>query len=43
MGIIGIGIMWAFAFAVYVIISKWPMGTVGDQRTAYWSKHENKQ
>ncbi|MDD2850916.1 MAG: hypothetical protein PHY09_03335 [Desulfuromonadaceae bacterium] len=41
MSIIGIGIMWVFAFAVFVIITKWPMGKVSDERTTFWSKYED--
>ncbi len=35
-------IMWAFAVIVFVIITRWPMGKVSDQRAAYWTKFEGK-
>lgn len=40
--IIEIGIMWAFAFAVFTVITRWRMGAVSDQRAEYWSKYEGK-
>jgi len=42
MSIIGMVIMWAFAFIVFLIITRWPMGKVSDQRAAYWTKFEGK-
>jgi hypothetical protein len=42
MGIIAIGIMWAFAFVVFAVITRWPMGKTCDQRTAFWAKYEGK-
>lgn len=42
MSVIGMVIMWAFAFIAFVIITRWPMGKVSDQRAAYWEKYEGK-
>ncbi len=42
MSVISIGIMWAFAFAVFAVITKWPMGKECDQRTAFWAKYDDK-
>jgi hypothetical protein len=42
MGIIGMGFMWVFAFAVFAVITRWPMGQVSNQRSAYWAKYEGK-
>ncbi len=42
MSVIGMGIMWGFALVVFVIITRWPMGTISNQRTEYWSKYEGK-
>ena len=42
MGFIEIGIMWAFAFVVFAIITRWPMGKECDKRSAYWAKYEDK-
>lgn len=42
MSFIAIGIMWAFAIVVFAVITRWPMGKVSDQRTAYWDKQEGK-
>lgn len=40
--VVELGIMWAFAFAVFIGITKWPMGATSDLRAAYWSKYEDK-
>jgi hypothetical protein len=42
MSIIGMGIMWAFAIIVFLIITRWPMGEEYDRRKAYWAKFEVK-
>ena len=42
MSIIGIVLMWVFAFIAFLIITRWPMGKEGDKRTAYWAKFEGK-
>ena len=42
MSFIEIGIMWAFAFVVFAVITNWPMGKEGDKRTDYWAKQEGK-
>ena len=42
MSFIGIGIMWAFAFVVFAIITRWPMGKTSNQRALYWAKQEGK-
>lgn len=42
MSIIGIALMWAFTCIVFVIITKWPMGKVSDERATYWAKFEKK-
>jgi hypothetical protein len=42
MSIIGMGIMWAFAIIVFLIITRWPMGKTYDQRKRYWAKFEGK-
>ena len=42
MSVIGMAIMWGFAFGVFLIITRWPMGEVSDRRAAYWSKFEGK-
>ena len=42
MSFIGIGIMWAFAFVAFAIVTKWPMGKECDKRTAFWAKYEGK-
>jgi hypothetical protein len=34
--------MWAFAFVVFTIITRWPMGKESDKRAAYWAKYEGK-
>ncbi|MDD2542422.1 MAG: hypothetical protein PHH28_15470 [Desulfuromonadaceae bacterium] len=40
MSIIGMVIMWVFALIVFIIITRWPMGKVSDQRATYWKKFE---
>ena len=42
MTVIAIGIMWAFAFAVFSVITWWPMGKTSNQRADYWAKYEGK-
>lgn len=42
MSIIGMGVMWVFAIIIFLIITRWPMGKVSDDRAAYWSKFEGK-
>ena len=42
MSFIGMALMWAFAFIVFVIITRWPMGKVSDERAKYWAKFEDK-
>ena len=42
MSVIGMGIMWGFTLVVFVIITRWPMGAISNQRTEYWSKYEGK-
>lgn len=42
MSIIGMGIMWAFAIIVFLIITRWPMGKEYDRRKSYWTKFEVK-
>jgi hypothetical protein len=42
MSIIGMGIMWAFAIIVFIIITRWPMGKEYDRRKAYWARFEVK-
>lgn len=42
MSVIGMVIMWAFAFIVFAIITRWPMGRAYEQRAAYWKKYEGK-
>ena len=42
MSVIGMGIMWAFAFVFFAIITRWRMGRTSDERTAYWAKYEGK-
>jgi hypothetical protein len=42
MSIIGMVIMWAFACIVFLIIARWPMGKVYEQRKAYWARFEGK-
>lgn len=42
MSIIGMAIMWAFAIGVFLVVTRWPVGKVSDQRAAYWAKFEGK-
>jgi len=40
MSIIGMALMWAFAFIVFIIFTRWPMGKVSDERAKYWARFE---
>jgi len=42
MSIIGMVLMWVFAFIVFIIFARWPMGKVSDERATYWAKFEVK-
>jgi len=42
MSLIGMAVMWGFAFIVFLLFIKWPMGKASDNRTTYWSKYEGK-
>ncbi len=42
MGVIEVVIMWAFAAAVFVLITRWPMGKECDKRQSFWAKYEGK-
>ena len=42
MSIIGMAMMWAFAVIVFIIVARWPMGKVSDERAKYWAKFEVK-
>jgi hypothetical protein len=42
MSIIGMALMWAFAFIVFMIFARWPMGKESDARAKYWAKFEAK-
>lgn len=42
MSIIGAVIMWVFAFVIFSIITRWPMGKTYEQRAAFWRKYEGK-
>ena len=40
--IVGMALMWVFSIVVFIIITRWPMGKVSDERANYWAKYEKK-